>query len=118
VIDALDELRRLGEELRQAFADERAAIAALDHARLEQVATHKRALAERLAEVREPALATGSSAVRDLFTAIRAEAHATAMLAAAASQTVRALLGYESTGGYDKRGVHRTTGPMRLLAAY
>jgi hypothetical protein len=118
VIAALDELRRLGEELRQAFADERTAIAALDHGRLEQLATLKRALAERLAELREPALATGSPAVRDLFNAIRAEAHATAMLAATASQSVRALLGYDLSSGYDKRGQQRTTGSMRLLAAY
>jgi hypothetical protein len=118
VIDALDELRRIGEELRQVFADERHAISALDHARLEAIATHKRALAERLGELREPALATGSAAVRDLFAAIRVEAHATAMLAAAASQTVRAMLGYESTGGYDRKAQRVITGPIRLLAAY
>ena len=92
MIAQLDELRRVGEELRAVFADERRAIAALDHARLEQIAEHKRALAERLAELREPALASGSPAVRELFAAIQLEARATAKLAAEASQAVRALL--------------------------
>jgi hypothetical protein len=88
----LAELRRVGEELRAVFVEERRAIAALDHARLEQIAEHKRVLAERLADLRDPALASGSPAVRELFAAIRLEARETAKLAAAASEAVRALL--------------------------
>jgi hypothetical protein len=114
----LHELRQIGEELRQAFADERRAISSLDHERLVQLAAHKERLASRLAELREPALATGSPAVRDLFAAIRIEATATAMLAAAAAEAVRALLGYESSGGYDRRAKRTITVAPRLMTAY
>ena len=114
----LDELRRIGEELREAFAHERAAIVKLDHARLEELAEHKTALAYRLAAIREPALASGGQTVVDLFIAIRIEARATAMLAATAAAAVRTMLGYESTGGYDRRA-KPTTGVLgRVLAAY
>jgi hypothetical protein len=118
VSDPLDELRRVGEELRQAFADERRAIVELDHARLTAIAEHKTALAFRLAGLREPALATGAQSVRDLFSAIRTEAHATAMLAATAAAAVRTLLGYETTGGYD-RHAKPTSGLLnRMHTAY
>jgi hypothetical protein len=116
--DVLDDLRLVGEELRQAFADERRAIVQLDHARLEALAQHKTRLAYRLAELREPALATGARSVRDLFVAIRTEARATAMLAATAASAVRAMLGYETTGGYN-RHAKPTSGLIgRVLAAY
>ena len=114
----LDELRRVGEELRQMFSDERKAIVALDHSRLEQLAELKTDLAQRLAAIRDPALATGGQTVVDLFIAIRIEARATAMLAATASAAVRTMLGYETTGGYDRRA-KPTTGVLgRVLAAY
>jgi len=116
--EALHELRHLGEELRQAFADERRAISSLDHGRLELLAAHKERLAGRLSELRAPALATGSPAVRELFEAIRIEARATAMLAASAAEAVRAMLGYESTGGYDRRARQTITVAPRLLTAY
>lgn len=115
---ALDELRLVGEELRQAFADERRAIVELDHARLEILATHKQALANRLAAVREPALATGEQSVKDLFNAIRIEAQATAMLAATAAAAVRTMLGYETTGGYDRRAKPTSGLINRVVAAY
>jgi hypothetical protein len=118
VSDPLDELRLVGEELRQAFADERQAIVELDHARLTQIAEHKTTLAYRLAGLREPALATGGQTVRDLFTAIRTEAHATAMLAATAAAAVRAMLGYETTGGYDRRAKPTSGLLNRVLTAY
>lgn len=112
----LDELRRVGEELRQVFADERRAIAALDHVRLEQLAAAKRALATRLGELRAPAFATGSPAVRDLFAAIGVEARATAMLAATANDAVRALLGYEpGAAAYDRRARRVTPTTTRIL---
>ena len=57
-------------------------------------------------------------ALRALFAALRVEAHANALLASAATEAVRALLGYETTGGYD-RAARRTTQPIRsLLATY
>lgn len=114
----LDELRRLGEELRQAFADERRAISSLDSARLAELATHKEQLANQLAVLREPALATGSSAVKDLFAAIRIEARATAMLAATAAEAVRAMLGYQTSGAYDRRARQSITVAPRLTTAY
>jgi hypothetical protein len=114
----LHELRQLGEELRQAFADERRAISSLDHARLVQLSAHKELLASRLSELREPALATGAASVRDLFVAIRIEARATAMLAATAAEAVRGMLGYQSTGSYDRRAKQTMSFAPRLLAAY
>lgn len=111
----LDELRALAEELRTVFGRERAAIAALDHSELEQLAATKQRLGRQLAELREPALATGSAAVRDVFEAIRVEARATAMLAATANQAVRALLGY-APAGYDRRARTVSQPPLRILA--
>src|SRR5688572_15891709 len=112
----IDELRRLAEELRSVFADERVAISKLDHARLETLAQTKRELATRLGAIRDAALAENSPAVRDLFAAIQIEARATAMLASTANQAVRALLGYQPAG-YGRRGQSLTQGPSRILAA-
>jgi hypothetical protein len=116
--DALDELRQLGEELRQVFSDERSAIGRLDHQALTELAERKRALAERLGAIRDGALATGSPAVRALFAAIRVEAQATAMLAATATAAVRARLGYDQGAGYDRRARTITHAPNRVLVAY
>lgn len=114
----LEQLRELGEELRATFAEERRAIGALDHARLTYLAVHKQHLAERLSEARESAPIVDAPVVRDLFNALRVEAHANAMLATAATEAVRALLGFQSTGGYD-RSARRTTIPMpNLVATY
>ncbi|MBX3155911.1 MAG: hypothetical protein KF773_07925 [Deltaproteobacteria bacterium] len=96
----LHRLRLLGEELRALFGEERRAIAALDHERLEQLAADKQRLAEALSAFRT---LERIPAVRDLFAAIRVEAHATAVLAATAAEAVRTMLGYENTGAYDKR---------------
>lgn len=114
----LHELRLIGEELRQAFADERRAISSLDSPRLEQLAIHKEQLANKLIELRELALATGLTAVKDLFIAIRIEAQATAILAATAAQAVRGLLGFETSGGYDRRARQAITVAPRLTTAY
>jgi hypothetical protein len=110
----LEQLRDLGEELRATFAEERRAIGALDHARLTYLAVHKQHLAERLAEARDTAPVVDAPAMRELFAALRAEAHANALLANAATQAVRAMLGYETTGGYD-RSARRTTMPVPML---
>ena len=112
------ELRQVGEELRQAFADERRAICSLDSARLAELALHKEQLATKLAELREGALGTGSLSVKELFDAIRIEARATAMLAATAAEAVRAMLGYQTSGAYDRRAKHSITIAPRLVTVY
>ena len=109
----LDNLRELGEELRETFAEERRAIGALDHARLTYLAVHKQHLAERLGEARDAAPVANLPAMRDLFAALRVEAHANAVLANAATEAVRAMLGYEPRGGYDRKA--RPTMPMPVL---
>jgi hypothetical protein len=114
---SLDLLRRLGEELRELFADERTAIAKLDHAKLTELAGRKQDLAHRLEEARTSAPASIDRDVKLLFAAVRAEAHATAMLARAATEAVRALLGIEQTG-YDRRARSLQTTAPRLLTTY
>jgi hypothetical protein len=109
----IDELRRLGEELRQTFMAERAAISALDHEQLGALATHKLSLATRLHELRD--LATRDPACRMLFEAIRIEAKATAMLAQIANEAVRARLGYDQSTGYDRLARRATQAPTRTL---
>lgn len=114
----LHELRQVGEELRQAFADERRAISTLDSGALELLAHRKEQLASRLSELREPALATGNAAVKDLFAAIRVEASATALLASTATEAVRSMLGYKTSGAYDRRAKQTITVAPRLVTAY
>jgi hypothetical protein len=115
----LSDLRELGEELRATFADERRAIGALDHAKLTYLAVHKQHLADRLAEARNAAPQAESPVLRQLFTALRAEAHANALLATVANEAVRALLGYESSDAYSRSARRTTTQPIRnLLATY
>lgn len=113
----LDDLRRTGEELRVLFADERRAISTLDHAKLEELASAKARLAQRLDKLRS-SLDTSDPIVRDLFISIRAEAQATALLATAATQAVRNLLGYKPANAYDRRARQQTSGPGRVLATY
>lgn len=108
-----DRLRLIGEELRGVFAEERKAIASLDHAALGFIAERKRQLADELARAREGV--TPSPELRALFEAIRVEAHATAQLAQTATQAVRAMLGVsESANAYDRRARATTSAP-RLL---
>ena len=115
----LSDLRELGEELRQTFAEERRAIGTLDHAKLTYLAVHKQHLADRLAEARNAAPQAESPVLRQLFTALRAEAHANALLATVANEAVRALLGYESSDAYSRSARRTTTQPIRnLLATY
>jgi hypothetical protein len=115
----LDQLRELGEELRATFAEERRAIGALDHARLTYLAVHKQHLAEQLNLARDTAPVVDAPGVRELFAALRAEAHTNALLATVATEAVHALLGYQSTGGYDRAARRTTTAPLRtILATY
>jgi hypothetical protein len=113
----LDNLRELGEELRETFAEERRAIGALDHARLTYLAVHKQHLAERLGEARDAAPVSDLPAMRELFAALRVEAHANALLASAATEAVRAMLGYESGPGYDRRARPTTVQPLLTIRA-
>ena len=114
---AADQLRTLGEELRELFAEERRAISALDHTRLAYLATHKQHILEQLEQARIAAPAALTPEVRALFATIRAEAHATAMLAHTAAEAVRALLGVEQTG-YDRHARRVAAANLRLLATY
>jgi hypothetical protein len=114
---ALDALRLLAEELRDAFVEERRAIATLDHARLEWLATHKQAIAERLREATARVGERDRELARAVLEAVRVEAQATAMLAAAATESVRAALGYNSSGAYDRRARRVTQTPGRTLVA-
>jgi hypothetical protein len=111
----LFDLRALGEELRETFAEERRAIGALDHARLTYLAVHKHHLAERLGQARDTAPVCDLPVMRELFAALRVEAHANALLASAATEAVRAMLGYEPAGTYDRRARPTTVQPMMVL---
>ncbi len=111
----LERLRELGEELRETFAEERRAIGALDHARLTYLAVHKQHLADQLAEARDTAPIVDAPALRQLFAALRVEAHANAMLASIATEAVRAMLGYESTGVYNRAARRTESRPMQML---
>lgn len=115
--DHTDELRRTGEELRMLFANERRAISTLDHTKLDELANAKVAIARRLDTLRTK-VDTQDPVVRDLFVAIRSEAQATALLATAATQAVRNLLGYKPANAYDRRARQETSGPGRVLATY
>lgn len=112
--DRHDHLRRVGDELRAVFAEERKAIAKLDHAALAFIAERKRQLADELARAREGL--ESSPELRALFEAIRVEAHATATLAGAATQAVRAILGIsDSANAYDRHANRTTTQRVRTL---
>jgi len=115
---SLDKIRELGEELRHVLAQERAAIVALDHARLADAAAHKQYVAFALDEQRKALAPQDAAELRALFGALRAETRANAMLAAAAATAVRKLLGYEPTGGYDRHARRAYSQGGRKLAAY
>jgi hypothetical protein len=94
-----EQLETVAEELCAVFAEERHAIASLDHIRIEELAARKHALAGELAALCK---ADGSSRVRPLVERVRIEASATALLASTASAAIRAALGQEAAG-YDRR---------------
>jgi hypothetical protein len=104
-------LDEVGQELCALFAEERAAIAALDYARIEALVPKKHELAARLARVAEHA-----PQASEMIERIRIEAQATAMLAATAADAVRALLGY-SANGYDRRARQTTSSSTRVVVA-
>ncbi len=108
------DLHALGEELRGLFAEERKAIAKLDHQKLGWLAEQKRLVVDRLNTIKPE---KPSPTIRTLFEAIRAEARATAMLAATAAAGVRVLLGRELTG-YDRHARRTESTAYRLRATY
>jgi len=110
-----DELRLLGEELCALFIEERRAISTLDHERLSWLAEQKRGLASRLGAISPGSL---SPAAKQILSAIKIEAQATAMLANAANDAVRTLLGREPTGSYDRRARRTEAQGTRLLVRY
>jgi hypothetical protein len=114
----LERLRELGEELRALFADERRAIAELDHARLTYLAEQKQRVATALGELHGAMTMTNAPELKLLLEAVRVEARANAMLAATAGEAVRALLGYEPAAGYNRRAKPITNHPLRLIASY
>jgi hypothetical protein len=110
------QLAQLADRLRGVFAEERAAIAALDHARLDALLATKQQLAAELAMANREA--TPSAELRALFEQLRVEAHASAMLAAIAGEAVRGILGYEPANTYDRRARavgHRSS---QIIARY
>lgn len=114
---SLDELRRTGEKLRALFADERRAISTLDHAKLEELANTKVTVARELDALRAT-IDTKDPEIRELFVTIQTEARATALLATAATQAVRGILGYKPANAYDRRARQQTSGPGRVLATF
>lgn len=112
---SLDDVRQLGEELRSLFAQERRAIAALDHSTLSTIASMKETALTRLHELVDVGGVTPECA--PILRALRVDAQATSMLAATASRAVRVLLGYEQDGAYDRRARPLTSQPNRILAS-
>lgn len=104
--------RELAHELHALLADERKAIGKLDHERLTWIADRKREVAEHLDKVRED-----TPACRSVLAALQLDARTNAMLAAAATEAVRALLGREMTG-YDRRARRVTQQADRPLTTY
>jgi hypothetical protein len=94
-----EQIETLADELCAVFAEERHAIAALDHTRIDELAARKHALAGELAALCK---ADGTPTVRPIIERIRIEASATALLASTASAAIRAALGQEAAG-YDRR---------------
>lgn len=103
--------KELAEELRNLLVEERKAIAALDHEKLAWIADNKVRVSEELE--RQPP----NPEHRAVLEALGLEARANAMLAAAAAEAVRALLGRESTG-YDRRARRLTASAGRVLVSY
>lgn len=114
----LAQLRELAEELRAIFASERHAVSHLEHEALERLAERKRAATLRLGEL----TASAGPLPRDLkqvFFNLQVEARANAMLAVAANEAIRSLLGQGPSDAYD-RNARRTLAhqPVRIATTY
>jgi hypothetical protein len=116
-----DRIRELATALRGCFAAERAAIAKLDGSALGELAAAKQQLGDRLAAAVADAARTATEPdpeLRELLSAVRIEARATALLAGAAAGGVRALLGTKSDA-YDRRAKHAMPlGSSRTLGVF
>lgn len=110
-----NDLAELATKLRETFAAERAAIAVLDHARLAELADTKRELVGRLSAV---SVDHKDPSTRTELMSLRAEAHATAMLASTANAAVRMLLGYENHSVYDRRARPVSQITSRILTRF
>jgi hypothetical protein len=120
IMDRTDDIRLVVEELRQAFADERRAIAALDAESLERATDLVRRCCVQLRDLIDEHTAPDTD-LQYVLAAVRAEAQANASLARIANQAVRGVLGQPETGGvYDRRARPQTqpTTPIRILATY
>jgi hypothetical protein len=103
------------DELRAVLARERVAIAGLDAAAVTALAAEKQRLADALDRARRSQPAT--PAIREAARALQIEVRANAMLAHAAREAVRALLGRQDTG-YDRRARGVGYSSRRALAVY
>jgi flagellar biosynthesis/type III secretory pathway chaperone len=103
--------RELAHELHALLAEERKAIGKLDHERLTWIATQKQRVSDELERARDD-----TPACRQVIAALQVDARTNAMLAAAAADAVRALLGREVTG-YDRRA-RRVTQASTPLTTY
>lgn len=115
---ALDELRLLIDELRASFAEQRRAISRLSGDRVTWMVGHQSQICSRI-----EALLTAAGGkdllpepLRNVMSAVRIEAEATALLAAIAAHSVRHLIEQNEPGGYSATArPTRTTSPICLL---
>jgi predicted glycoside hydrolase/deacetylase ChbG (UPF0249 family) len=115
---ALDELRLLIDELRASFAEQRRAISQLAGERVSWLVSHQNQICSRI----EAILAASADRdglpepLRNIMSAVRIEAEATAMLATMAAQNVRQLLEQREPSGYNATArPTRITSPICLL---
>jgi hypothetical protein len=117
---ALDELRLLIDELRASFAEQRRAISQLSGDHVSWLVSHQSQICSRiesLLSVRDRE--SLPEPLRHIMSAARAEAEATAMLAAIAAQNVRHLIEQREPSGYNATArPTRTTSPICLLTTY
>jgi hypothetical protein len=114
----LDELRTLIRELLGSFQLQRRAIAQLAGDQLSVLVSSQSQICSRI----EALLATNTArdavpeALRNVMSAVRLEAEATALLATTAAQNVRFLIEQNRTSGYNATArPTRTTSPICLL---
>ncbi|MEZ4365268.1 MAG: hypothetical protein R2939_03145 [Kofleriaceae bacterium] len=118
-VAAIEELRLAAEELLESFRLERRAIVTLDAHRLDELAPSKVSIVAHMRELLARhgcTVTTAPAEIRELFAAIRLEAQSTAILATAASASVRRLMGGEPTS-YDRRARPQAAMGQPLLRA-
>lgn len=115
---ALDELRLLIDELRASFGEQRRAIARLSGERVSWMVSQQSQICTRI----ESLLAAAGGReqlpepLRNIMSAVRIEAEATALLAAIAAHGLRHLIEQNEPAGYSATArPTRTTSPICLL---